>query len=218
MTYITKKCVCIFAHPDDEAFGPSGTIAKLASVADVYLICVTNGNDKTNGTKNLANIRDKELHQSSRVLGVKKVFCLSYEDGELSNNNYHDIAGKVEKILKKIKPDTLMTFEMRGVSGHIDHVFCSMVTSYLFTRLSFVKKLMYYATHKDISEKMSDYFIYFPPGYKESEVDEVVDISKYWHQKTQAIKAHASQKKDVDRVLKILKYLSKKELFFVLKK
>ena len=43
--------VCIFAHPDDEAFGPAGSIAKFASERDVYIICVTNGDadDKLTG-------------------------------------------------------------------------------------------------------------------------------------------------------------------------
>jgi LmbE family N-acetylglucosaminyl deacetylase len=77
---------------------------------------------------------------------------------------------------------------------------------------------MYYVTRKEISDKMTDYFIYFPPGYNENEVDEIVDISKYWDQKIKAIRAHASQKKDADRLLKIIQKLPKKELFFVIKK
>ncbi|MBP9816108.1 PIG-L family deacetylase [Candidatus Woesebacteria bacterium] len=35
--------VAIFAHPDDEAFGPGGTLAKLSNEHDVYIICVTSG-------------------------------------------------------------------------------------------------------------------------------------------------------------------------------
>ena len=38
-----KPLVCIFAHPDDEAFGPGGTIAKFAKKRPVYLICATKG-------------------------------------------------------------------------------------------------------------------------------------------------------------------------------
>ena len=78
-----RKTVCIFAHPDDEAFGPSGTIAKFADEGEVFLICVTNGNDKNNGERELIKIRDQELHESSKILGVKKVYCLKYADGEL---------------------------------------------------------------------------------------------------------------------------------------
>jgi len=71
---------------------------------------------------------------------------------------------------------------------------------------------------------MKDYFIYFPPGYTKKEVDIVVDISKYWNLKIESIKAHQSQKKDVERVLNLLRlgnflrFLPKEEYFLVLKR
>src|SRR5688500_16556268 len=98
--------VCIFAHPDDEAFGPAGSIAKFASERDVYIICVTNGDadDGLTGKKDyaetLGKIRRKELELSAEVLGVKKVFYLEFKDGTLSNNLYHQIADKIEEILE----------------------------------------------------------------------------------------------------------------------
>lgn len=65
-----KTIVAIFAHPDDEAFGPAGTLAKLSQTHDVYLICVTRGN--ANGNASLGKIRTKELKQSANILGIKK--------------------------------------------------------------------------------------------------------------------------------------------------
>ena len=38
-----NRIIGIFAHPDDEALGPSGTLATLAKENEVYLICVTSG-------------------------------------------------------------------------------------------------------------------------------------------------------------------------------
>ena len=35
--------VAVFAHPDDEAFGPGGTLAVLSKTHDVYIITVTGG-------------------------------------------------------------------------------------------------------------------------------------------------------------------------------
>jgi LmbE family N-acetylglucosaminyl deacetylase len=59
-----KTIVAIFAHPDDEAFCPGGTIAKLSQKNAVYLICVTNGDSKGNSRKAeivLGKLRKKEL-------------------------------------------------------------------------------------------------------------------------------------------------------------
>src|SRR3989344_3431403 len=138
-----RPLVCVFAHPDDEAFGPSGTIAKFAQDRDVYILCATNGEAGGNH-KNIAQIRRNELLKSAKILGVKKVYFLNFIDGTLSNSLYHQLASKIETKLKILKPDSLLTFEPRGISGHIDHITVSMVTSYVFQRLSFVRKLLHF--------------------------------------------------------------------------
>ena len=214
---MSKPLLAIFAHPDDEAFGPSGTIAKYANERNIYIICVTDGDDKTKPRKNLAEIRKNELKNSAKILGVKKVFFLGYKDGELRNNIYHEVTQKIEKIAKLIKPDTFLTFEQRGISGHLDHVFCSMVTSFAFEKLSFVKTLLYYCVTYERTKEIKGYFIYFPPGYKIKEIDRVVDVSKYWDKKLAAMKAHESQAEDAQRIIKQLKQFPKKEHFLVKK-
>ena len=213
-----SKIVCIFAHPDDEAFGPAGTIAKYAQKVEVYIICVTDGNDKTHYTHELSKIRKKEIQTSADILRVKKVFFLDYSDGELCNNIYHKVALDLEKTLRKIKPSVLITFEPRGVTGHIDHIFCTMVTSFVFNKLPFITKLWYFCASSDYAKKMKGYFIYFPPGYEKRQVHKVVDVSPYWNQKIMAIKAHKSQAKDINTALKYLKNLPKEEYFMEIKK
>lgn len=66
-------------------------------------------------------------------MGVKKVHFLDFLDGTLSNNLYHKLADKIEGHLKKLKPHTVITFEPLGVSGHIDHITVSMVTTFKAT-------------------------------------------------------------------------------------
>jgi len=222
-----KNIAAIFAHPDDEAFGPSGTIAKLAKENDVYLLCATRGeageNHRKNSKKPLWKIREKEVLQSAKILGVKKVFFLGFKDGTLCNNLYHLLASKIEKILQKIKPETLITAEPRGISGHIDHVAVSMATSYVFEKTQFVRTVLYYC----ITEKQrvlvskytpGGYFIYFPPGYSRSEIDKVVDISDVWDTKIAAMNSHKSQMKDIKRIQNIHSELPKEENFLVVKK
>ena len=218
MKQTSRPLVCVFAHPDDESFGPSGTIAKYGKVRDIYVICVTDGDTKNSEIKNLSKIRKKELLNSAKILGVKRVFFLSYKDGELSNNLYHEVVGKVRKIIEKIKPNTLMTFELRGVSGHIDHVFCSMVTTYLFQKLKYLKTLLYFAVPEYVSQKFKDYFIYFPEGYKRHGVDQVIDVAKFQELKIKAVECHESQAHDVKIILELIKKLPKEEYFLVLKK
>lgn len=211
--------VCIFAHPDDESFGPGGTIAKFTKERDVIVVCVTNGDaaDSSNPDE-LGRIRKQELLASAKILGVRQVFFLDYNDGELNNNSYHDLAKKIDEILNQLKPDTLLTFEPLGVSGHIDHITVSLVTTFVFKKLPFTKTLLYYCYTTDIPKEYKNYFIYMPPGYEVSQTNLVIDITDFWKTKVDAMNVHVSQIDDCKKVLKILSKFPKKEHFLVLKK
>lgn len=217
-----KTVVGIFAHPDDEAFGPGGTIALLAQKYDVYLICATRGesgqNHSTKLDGHIGEIREKELQESAKVLGVKNVYFLDFLDGTISNNLYHKIAKKIQSIIEPLQPEILLTYEYRGVSGHLDHIAVSMITNYLFHHQDSVKKLMMYCLDTANTRQIQDYFIFFPPGYKHNEIDEVVDTSEVWETKVEAMKKHESQIKDIKQILPRLQKLPKREHFLVKRK
>ena len=214
-----KNLVCVFAHPDDESFGPGGTIAKLSKKYNVYILCATKGEAGQNATHKgkLAEIRSKELLESAKILGVKKVFFLGFKDGTLSNDIYHKLAKKVQQKLKELKPEIVLTFEPMGVSGHIDHITVSMVTMFVVKKLKFVKEVWQSCRPEVQTSKRPDYFIYFPPGYKKSDIDKVIDIKDVWDTKLEAMRQHKSQFADFE---KIMKWISKfpKEEYFLIKK
>lgn len=212
-----KTIVAVFAHPDDEAFGPAGTLAKFAKSHDVYILCATKGEIGGNHHR-LAQIRSRELLKSAKILGVKKVYFLGFIDGTLSNSLYHALAKKIESKLKILRPQTLLTFEHRGISGHIDHIVVSMVTTFVFNRLPFVTKLLLYCIIDRQRVDINDYFIYFPPGYKKNEIDLVVNIKDYWQTKVKAMMTHKSQIGDGRKILERLKSLPKEEYFQVIEK
>lgn len=207
-----KVIVGIFAHPDDEAFGPGGTLAKWGKDNDVFIICATRGEAGIGG-ENLAKIREKELKEAAKILGVKKVFCLGFADGTLSNSSYHLLAQKIESHLKILRPDLVITFEPLGISGHIDHIVVSLVTTFVTKKLQVIPQILYYCRTKQASSKMKNYFIYFPPGYPKKAIDKVVDIKDVWQIKLKAMYCHKSQMHDVKRILEVIKSLPKEEYF-----
>lgn len=212
-----KTLVAVFAHPDDEAFGPAGTIAKFSKSHDVYILCATCGEAGGNNLR-IAQIRSKELRKSAKILGVRGVYFLDFIDGTLSNSLYHNLAEKIEKKLTELKPQTILTYEPQGISGHIDHITVSMVTTFVFYKLPFVKTLLYYCIGDQTRSLIKDYFIYFPPGYKKSEIDKIVDIKDVWDAKVKAMMAHKSQIQDAKRILEMQKKMPKEEYFMVLTK
>lgn len=215
-----KAVVCIFAHPDDEAFGPAGTIHKFAKDYDVYLLCATKGEvgqQSFKSKRQLKDIRVDELKESARILGVKNVYFLGFKDGTLSNNLYHKLASKIEKHLLKIKPEIILTSNPNGGSGHIDHIVVSMVSSFVFQKLKFIKKIMYTANTIEATKKWEEYeyFIYRPPGVERSKVHEIHDVGDEWGAKIKAMKAHKSQKHDYERIIKNREGFPKEEYFMI---
>jgi N-acetylglucosamine malate deacetylase 2 len=215
-----KPLVCIFAHPDDEAFGPSGSIAKFAKERDVYIICVTNGDAGVNPkqAENLGEIRKQELLDSAQILGVKDVIFLGFKDGCICNKDYHTIAEKIEGELTKLQPATLLTFYTTGVSGHIDHIAVSLITTFVFKKLEFVNSLLYWNESEEILEGYRPYFIYMPPGFNKDNVDLKVDVSDFWETKIKSMWAHESQRNDAQMIKRVIDRFPKEEYFKKLSK
>jgi N-acetylglucosamine malate deacetylase 2 len=208
--------LAVFAHPDDESFGPAGTLHLFTKTHDVYLICATDGSDPTR-EEELVGLREGELKAATDIIGIKKVYCLGYDDGGLNNRLYHDFAAKIQSFVDRHRPEILLTFEPNGISGHLDHVACSMVTSYVFRQNQRIKAVWQHCISREHAQEYQDYFIYFPPGYDRTQIDKVVDISPVFEIKLKAMQAHQSQIKDLKRLVESYQRRPKEEYFLILK-
>lgn len=205
-----RRILAVFAHPDDESFGPGGTLAYYAKKeCEIHILCATKG-EAGRGT---GQMREKELLEAAKTLGVKKVEFLNFRDGELSNSKYHELADKILKKIKSFKPDIVVTFENLGVSGHLDHITVSLATTFAFIKQKTTKKLYYYCIPDWRARLFKKYFIYFPSGYKEKEITTEIDITSVWETKILAMRNHVSQLKDVSKILRKSKGLPKIEHF-----
>ena len=81
-----RKILCIAAHPDDNEFTVAGSVAKWTSEGREVTFClVTTGgagtNEHTPSSEGLIPIRERESREAARILGVKDVVFLGYQDG-----------------------------------------------------------------------------------------------------------------------------------------
>src|SRR6187551_1271749 len=82
--------VCLHAHPDDEASGTGGTIARAAAEGHrVVLVVATNGDhgevpDDLAPGETLVDRRRVEVQASADVLGVSRVVWLGYADSGMT--------------------------------------------------------------------------------------------------------------------------------------
>ncbi len=205
------KILAVFAHPDDEAFGPGGSIAKwVKEGATIHLLCATKGEAGEN-----AGQRDRELLEAAKVLGIKKVEFLGFKDGEISNKDLQGLEKIISQKIIKLKPDIILTYDLTGISGHLDHIAIASATSQSFKKTSIAKKLYHYTVTKEYTDSMEDYFVFRPDGRKKEEIDLVIDVSDVWEQRIEAMYKHKSQIKDIKRILKIRAKFPKEEHFVI---
>jgi len=103
--------MAIMAHADDGEFGAAGTLATWIQEGRevVYVVC-TNGNkgsdDPDMTAAKLAETRMMEQQEAARVLGVKEVVFLGYEDGYLQPTL--DLRRDISRAIRRYKPDIAM--------------------------------------------------------------------------------------------------------------
>lgn len=133
------RLLAVFAHPDDESFLAGGTLAKYArSEWDVFLACATYGENGPRGeyqklgTKGFGEIRRAELQAACNAIGTRRPMFLNCADGAVAGICWNSAAQRIRSILRRLRPDVVITFGPDGVSGHPDHVALSQIVTSAF--------------------------------------------------------------------------------------
>ncbi len=211
------KVLAVFAHPDDESFGPGGTLALWAQAnAQIHLVCVTRGESGRNDSDGpTSEVREHELRAAAKILGIEQVSFLNYVDGNINNNSMIALAEILEEKIHEFEPDTVLTFGLNGVSGHLDHIAVASATTQAFKRAATDGEIYYYVLPKRYTDTVEDYFVYFPDGYEDDQIDVEIDVSLAWEERMQAMYCHKSQLDDIVEITKNPVFLEKKEHFIV---
>ena len=109
--YVPSSAMTIFAHPDDAEFLVSGTIAGWTRAGcEVTFVVITSGNVGTHEEKftreALTRARKAEQEAAARVLGVKNVVFLEYDDCELVPTL--DLRRRLVREIRKYRPEVVI--------------------------------------------------------------------------------------------------------------
>jgi LmbE family N-acetylglucosaminyl deacetylase len=145
-----KVLLVVLAHPDDESFGPGGTLAKYAAEGvDVHICIATDGavGSVEAGFEEiideLASVRVQELDRAVAVLGAS-LHRLNYRDSGMRGDsaNGHPAAfinsvdgkaiGRVVQLIRQVKPQVIITHDETGGYFHPDHIRCHQITNAAF--------------------------------------------------------------------------------------
>lgn len=123
------RLLAVFAHPDDEAMGMGGTLAKYtAEGVETYLVCATRGERgwialvDYPGPEALGKLREQELENAIQELGMKGLYFLDYIDGDVDRADPAEAIQKIVTHIRRIMPQVVVTFPPDGNYGHPDHI------------------------------------------------------------------------------------------------
>jgi mycothiol conjugate amidase Mca len=138
------RLLAVHAHPDDETISTGGLLIKSASEG-IYtaLVCCTGGEEgeirdpdlpQEEHQHRLAEIRMDELRRAAEVLRVADLRFLGFRDSGMAGTpandtpeNFHnadpeEVANRLVRVLREVRPQVIVTYDERGGYGHPDHI------------------------------------------------------------------------------------------------
>ena len=227
----------VHAHPDDEAISTGGILAKYSAegIRTVLVTCTKGELGKAEDPlyrpprlgMGIAEIREKELAAAIRILNICAYHNLSYKDsGMVGTQGNHDpkafaraditeAAHRLAGIIRRERPQVIVTYDENGIYGHPDHIMANRVTQKAFAAASdsnlpldeseppwqpcklyffalpiaLLKKFRRAAENAERPETAPTDLI----GTPDDEITTRIDVTRFLDQKFEAVFSHASQ-------------------------
>jgi LmbE family N-acetylglucosaminyl deacetylase len=145
----------IWAHPDDELFLSGGLLAAAAENGQ-QVACVTATKGEAGiqdeakwPAEKLAEIREQELMRSYGILGLRTHHWLGYPDGGCHDVPQDEAVSRVAELIRRYRPDTVLTFPPDGITGHYDHQAVSLWTCLAAAEAKFSGKVYFCVDTKE---------------------------------------------------------------------
>ena len=184
-----SQVLVIFPHPDDETFSSAGTLAHyIDNGVPVTYACLTLGQMGRNlgnppfaTRESLPEIREHELEEAAKAIGIKDLRKMGYRDKTVEFEPYEKIDGMVQSLIEELRPSLIISF-YPGYAVHPDHEATADAVVRTVGRMPKDERprLQLVAFSNDAIDELG-------------EPDVVNDISEYRDTKLNAFKAHASQ-------------------------
>jgi LmbE family N-acetylglucosaminyl deacetylase len=123
-----KTLVAVFAHPDDERIVAPILTRYAREGHHVYLVVATDGAKGVTAHANipagdsLAAVRAAETRCASAALGIRSPILLRHPDAGLASFAVlASLRSDLERLIRELRPDAILTFGPEGGTGHPDH-------------------------------------------------------------------------------------------------
>lgn len=186
-----------FAHPDDESYGPAGTLAKASRDEHIVsLITLTHGesgsltNSKNFSKLELAKLRGHELRSAVRKLGIQYLQVYNLPDKHLKDIPEQTGIEIIKQEIKRFNPDVIITFHENTISGHSDHLTVTQWTFNAVKSLPNPPALFFFGLDQKQTAMVT--FRKLIP-IDQSEITHRINVEDFIKEKVAAIRCHKTQ-------------------------
>jgi LmbE family N-acetylglucosaminyl deacetylase len=138
---VTVRLVGVFAHPDDDSYVLGGTLLLHPGELQPTLVFATSGEAGpiaagTATRATLGRVRQAEQRAFLEAVGHPDApaHFLGHPDYRLPEVPFERLAGEVEAVLRRVRPQVVVSFGPDGLTSHHDHIRVGQAAAVAFAR------------------------------------------------------------------------------------
>ncbi|MFI0940871.1 PIG-L family deacetylase [Streptomyces sp. NPDC021020] len=202
MTDRPLTLMAVHAHPDDEATGTGGILARYAAegIRTVLVTCTDGGcGDGPDGVKPgepghdpaaVAVMRRHELEASCDVLKISDLEMLDYADSGMMGWATNDAPGsfwrtpveegaaRLAELMRHYRPDVVVTYDQNGFYGHPDHIQAHRITMAALELTDLTPKVYWTTAPRSMMQRFGEAMREFGADMPEPEPAEAADTAE----------------------------------------
>jgi LmbE family N-acetylglucosaminyl deacetylase len=227
--------LAVFAHPEDEAFGPVGTLAKYASEG-VRVLTVTASREPT-FPSGIAPLEISEKLQiplreklcSCQTYGTERICLLDRGASQLHMADESAMEERLVRLIREQKPQVIVTYGPEGITGDPEHMLISRLATCAFHSAcdpvrfpQLVRDGLYPYQPKKLYYSVLPYSFLSRSGLRglagvpDEQVTTVLDVSLYSEAKLKTLYCQRNQMLDYARWLSDDRHVQWDEEYFAL--
>ncbi len=199
------RFMVIAAHPDDADFGPAATAARWIDAGSVgWLVCCTSGDqggeDPEQDPLDLAAVREREQRAAAEIVGYAGVTFLHQPDGALANDL--PLREQLVREIRTFRPDAVLAtdpevlFHGDGGVNHADHRAAGMAAVDAVYPAARNPMAFPWLAREGLDKHVVRRLYLFWSNQPTARVDVTATLGR----KIDALLAHQSQIRDVERI------------------
>ena len=162
------KILYIFPHPDDESFGPAAAMhQQLKDGHEVHLLTLTRGGATKQRHKlgltveEMGEVRFREMLAVEKTLGLSSMKVLDLPDNGLKDMDPREIEKVLEKHIRELEPDIVVSYPVHGISGFHDHLIMHYAAKRVFLQMKdegavYLKRLAFFTLPDSEAPSLQD--------------------------------------------------------------